>query len=207
MNYKPKILIVDDKPENLYALKEVLKGVHAEIIQADNGNDALIATLNNDFALAILDVQMPEMDGYELAELMRDEEETRYLPIIFLSAVFSDDVHISKGYGAGAVDFIRKPFNPNILLAKVRIFLELNYQKVELERRKRDLIRSNALMKSVKESPKDIAIFALDRRYCYIDFNQNYKKNDKADMGQEHRDRNESPRYDKRPSEQRKSET
>ncbi|OQX27571.1 MAG: hypothetical protein BWK80_04650 [Desulfobacteraceae bacterium IS3] len=175
MNYKPKILIVDDRRENLYTLENVLKGLDAEIVKAYNGNDALIATLNNEFALAILDVQMPGMDGYELAELMRGEAETKYLPIIFLSAVFSDDFHIFKGYGAGAVDFITKPFNPDVLLAKVRIFLELYGQRISLEKHKKELSTSNALMTSVMESPRNIGIFALDREYRYLSFNQNHK--------------------------------
>jgi serine phosphatase RsbU (regulator of sigma subunit)/DNA-binding response OmpR family regulator len=176
MKYKPKILIVDDRRENLYTLENVLKGIDAEVIKADNGNDALIATLNNEFALAILDVQMPGMDGYELAELMRGEAETKYLPIIFLSAVFSDDFHIFKGYDAGAVDFITKPFNPDVLLAKVRIFLELYNQRISLEKHQRELLKSNALMSSVMESPRNIGIFALDRDYRYISFNQNHKE-------------------------------
>jgi len=183
MEYRPKILIVDDREENLYALENVLRGVDAEIIKAGNGNDALIATLNHNFALVILDVQMPGMDGYELAELMRDEEETRYVPIVFLSAVFSDDFHVFKGYGSGAVDFITKPFNPKVLLAKIRIFLELNLQKIALEKHERELLNANALMRSVMESPSDIAIFALDREYCYINFNQKHKKSMKTRWG------------------------
>ncbi len=176
MNPVSKILIVDDKPENLYALESVLKAVDAEIIKAGTGNEALIATLNHDFALAVLDIQMPEMDGYELAELMQGDEQTRSVPIIFLSAVFSDDVHKFKGYESGAVDFITKPFDPDILISKVRIFLELNRRKAESEERKKKLRRSNALMTSIMESPKNIAIFALDRNYCYINFNQSHKK-------------------------------
>ncbi|OQX01107.1 MAG: hypothetical protein BWK80_60710 [Desulfobacteraceae bacterium IS3] len=176
MNPLSKILIVDDKPENLYALESVLKAVDAEIIKAGNGNEALIATLNHDFALAVLDIQMPEMDGYELAELMQGDEQTRSIPIIFLSAVFSDDVHKFRGYESGAVDFITKPFDPDILLSKVKIFLELNRRKTEAEEHKNKLRSSNALMTSIMESPKNIAIFALDREYRYINFNQSHKK-------------------------------
>jgi len=130
-----KILIVDDKPENIYSLNQILKDTDAQIINASNGNEALIASLHNDFAMAILDVQMPEMDGYELAELLRSEKKTNKLPIIFVSAVYSDDYHVFRGYDSGAVDFLVKPFNAKILLSKVGIFLELDLQKNELEAR------------------------------------------------------------------------
>lgn len=129
---KQKILIVDDKAENLFALEQILRPTMADIIKATSGNEALIASLDHEFALAILDVQMPLMDGYELAEYLRSAEETRRLPIIFLSAVYSDDFHVFKGYEAGAVDFITKPYSPAILLSKVEIFLQLDQQKREL---------------------------------------------------------------------------
>ncbi len=131
---KQKILIVDDKPANLVALRKQLRCLeNVEIIEAGSGNDALTLTLNHDFALAILDVQMPEMDGYELAKIMREEEKTADVPVIFLSAVFSDDFHIYEGYKSGAVDFITKPFNPEILLCKVKIFLRLDLYTRDLE--------------------------------------------------------------------------
>ena len=125
-----KILIVDDRPENLFALEQVLNTLNVEVIKAETGNDALIASLNHDFALAIVDVQMPEMDGYELAELLRGQVQTRNLPIIFLSAVYHEEHYIFKGYDAGAVDFIIKPYHPRILLGKTAVFLELARQRV-----------------------------------------------------------------------------
>ena len=127
----PKVLIVDDKDENLYTLERVLSKIDVDVVKAKSGNDALIAILNHDFAVAILDVQMPEMDGYELAEYIRSEEKSKFLPIIFLSAVFYDDFHVNKGYESGAVDFITKPFNTTILLSKVKVFIELYKNKVE----------------------------------------------------------------------------
>ncbi len=127
-----KILIVDDRPENLLALERVLRETGARTIRASSGNEALKATLHHDFALAILDVQMPEMDGYELAEYLRGDEKTRRLPIIFLTAVYSDEHHVFRGYAAGAVDFVTKPYRPEIMLAKVRVFLELDRQRREL---------------------------------------------------------------------------
>ena len=134
MTEQAKILIVDDKPQNLQALEEVLSDSSAMVMKADNGNDALILTLRHDFALAILDVQMPEMDGYELAEILRGSEKTKFMPIIFMSAIYSDDFHMFRGYEVGAVDFIAKPYKPFVLLSKVKIFLELYQQKKVLKK-------------------------------------------------------------------------
>lgn len=133
MSDAQKILVVDDKPENLHALESTLKETNAEIVKAQNGNDALIAALNHDFALAILDVQMPEMDGYELAEHLRSEEQTKHIPIIFLTA-YADEQQMFKGYGLGAMDYIVKPYDPIILLSKVLAFLELHRQRAEIQR-------------------------------------------------------------------------
>jgi len=127
-----KVLIVDDKESNLFALENVLKRLDVRIVKATSGDEALRATLNHDFALAILDVQMPVMDGYELANLLRSDERTSGIPIIFLSAVYSDEPYVFRGYEAGAVDFITKPFVSEVLLSKVRVFLELNERKLEL---------------------------------------------------------------------------
>ncbi len=129
-----KILIVDDKPENLFSLKQILAEANAEVISASNGNEALIAILNHNFALALLDVQMPDMDGYELAEFIRSEKKTRKLPIIFISAVYSSDYHVFKGYDSGAVDFLVKPFDARILLGKVNVFIKLDHQNRQLQR-------------------------------------------------------------------------
>jgi len=123
------ILIVDDKPENLFALENILSALDAAVIKADNANEALVASLNHDFALAIVDVHMPEMDGYELVGLLRSQKHTKNLPIIFLSPVFYDEDHMVMGYEAGAVDFITKPFHPGILLGKASAFLELSRQR------------------------------------------------------------------------------
>jgi len=130
---KPKILIVDDYAENLFTLTRLLKELDVDVYQATSGEDALGLTLENDFCVAILDVQMPKMDGYELAELLRGNESTSKLPIIFLSAMYSDEYHHRKGYDAGAVDFLSKPYIPDILLSKVRVFIRLYEQRLQLE--------------------------------------------------------------------------
>ena len=143
MNDVQKILIVDDKPANLFSLEQILKETHAEIILAGSGNDALIASLNHTFAIAILDVQMPGMDGFELAEFLRGEEKTKTLPIIFISAVYSSEYHVFKGYDAGAVDFLVKPYEPRVLLSKINVFLTLDRQKKMLQASQERLARIN----------------------------------------------------------------
>ncbi len=134
----------------------MLAEIDAHLIEAQTGNDALIASLNHDFALAILDVQMPEMDGYELAELLRSQKRTGNIPIIFVSAVYSSDYHVFKGYESGAVDFLVKPFETRILLSKVDILLELDRQKRRLAASKETLEkcvseRTHELMKKNRE--------------------------------------------------------
>ncbi len=130
---RPKVLIVDDKQENLYVLQKLLAGLDVEVLAALSGFAAMELATSHDFCVAIVDVQMPEMDGYELVEFLRANLNTQTLPVIFVSAIFSDEYHHRKGYDAGAVDFISKPFNPDILLSKVRIFLELYRQRLQLQ--------------------------------------------------------------------------
>jgi signal transduction histidine kinase len=129
---RQKILIVDDREANLLSLTRVLAALDVDVVQATSGNAALAATLRQSFALAILDVQMPDMDGYELAGHLRGDERTRALPIIFLTAYLSDESHALRGFEAGAVDYIVKPFNPVLLLGKVQVFLELDRSRCEL---------------------------------------------------------------------------
>jgi len=148
MNTKPKILIVDDRPENLVALRTVLRNLNIELIEAMSGNDALKATLHHDFALALLDIQMPEMDGYELAEIMRSEEKTADLPFIFISAVYTDNLNVFKGYEKGAFSFITKPFQPEILINKVRFFIEKHQQEIALHELNLDLQKKNNELES-----------------------------------------------------------
>jgi Signal transduction histidine kinase len=128
-----KILIVDDKQENLIALEKLLSECDVEIVKAGSGTEALALILEHEFALALIDVQMPDMDGYETVKLMRQVEQTRYLPVIFLSAIYSENHYLIQGIEAGAVDFITKPIQPRILLGKIKIFLDLYVQKKKLE--------------------------------------------------------------------------
>jgi two-component system, sensor histidine kinase and response regulator len=132
MQEKVKILAVDDIEENLVALAALLNRPAIELIRAHSGTEALEALLAHDIALALLDVQMPGMDGFELAELMRGSERTKHVPIIFLTAGAPDRTRLFQGYDAGAVDFLFKPIDPHLLAAKVDVFVELHRQKRQL---------------------------------------------------------------------------
>ncbi len=131
---RSKILVVDDTPANLLVMRKLLAKVDADLVEAASGNAALAASLDHEFALILLDVQMPDMDGFEVAEFLSQEERTRDTPIIFVTAAYADDMNRIKGYGSGAVDYIVKPINDAILLSKVRVFLELYRGKLELRR-------------------------------------------------------------------------
>ncbi len=144
MKHKPKILIVDDKIGNLIALERLLANQNVDFVRAQSGNEALVMTIKHEFALALVDVQMPEMDGFETVELMRMDEKALYMPVIFVSAIYTEDYYKIKGIEAGAVDFIAKPIIPEILIGKVHVFLELYKQKKELESKNEALTRSIA---------------------------------------------------------------
>ena len=127
------ILIVDDKQENLFSLKSLLQMHQYEVETAVSGEEALKKILRNDFELIILDVQMPDMDGYEVAEAVSGLNKTRDIPIIFLSAVNVDKRFITKGYNSGGADYITKPFDPDLLLLKVKTFCRLFEQNRDLK--------------------------------------------------------------------------
>jgi signal transduction histidine kinase/DNA-binding response OmpR family regulator len=137
--YRAKILAVDDKPANLVAIETILNSLEVEVITARSGPEALDLLIGADFALVLLDVQMPGMDGFETAELMRGHESTSRIPIIFVTAISKEEHHVFKGYDSGAVDYLFKPFNEYILLGKVRIFLELHNHKQVLLRTQKEL--------------------------------------------------------------------
>ncbi len=130
---RPSILIVDDLATNLLVLEHCLSVLDVNIIKASSGNEALALTLEHDFALILLDVQMPDMDGYETAQLIRSKEAKKYIPIIFLTAISKDPKQVSLGYDVGAVDYLFKPFDPDVLMNKANVFLKLYKQKKELQ--------------------------------------------------------------------------
>lgn len=130
----PTVLVVDDREENLFAMKKLLTKVDAEIITASSGADALALSLRHNLALILLDVQMPSMNGFEVAEYLRENADTARVPIIFLTAISKEERFVFQGYDAGAVDYIFKPIDPGILLAKVRVFLDLARHQTQLKR-------------------------------------------------------------------------
>lgn len=129
---KSNILIVDNRPESLLALEKTLKRDDLDIIKAISGNDALALIQDNDIALILLDVQMPGMDGFETAELIRGNEEAKQVPILFLTAISKEQKYVFKGYEMGAVDYLFKPLDPDILLSKVNVFVNLSKQNKQL---------------------------------------------------------------------------
>lgn len=133
INQKVKILLVDDKEENLLSLQVILANRGYEFVEAASGKDALrILLKNQDFAIILMDVQMPIMDGFETAELIRQSDKLKHVPIIFLTANMNTMEYIFKGYQAGAVDYMIKPLSPEILQAKVAVFAELHRKNQEL---------------------------------------------------------------------------
>jgi len=152
MTVRVKCLLVDDLQENLLALSALLRREDVEILQARSGAEALELLLVHDVAQAVLDVQMPEMDGFELAELMRGSERTRHVPIIFVTAGVHDQYRLFKGYDTGAVDFLYKPIDPHILKSKADVFFQLYRQKQQLARQLEELtttLRLNELFTAV----------------------------------------------------------
>jgi two-component system sensor histidine kinase/response regulator len=127
-----KVLVVDDRPENLDVLSALIAGPGIEILRASRGEEALELLLQHDVALALIDVRMPDIDGFQLAELMRGSERTRRVPIIFVTAGQPESGRIFKGYEAGAVDFLFKPLDPQLLQSKVSVFIELFRQRQQL---------------------------------------------------------------------------
>ncbi|MDN7142040.1 hybrid sensor histidine kinase/response regulator [Pseudomonas sp. JQ170] len=137
-----KLLIVDDLPENLLALEALVKGSDCEVHQAQSADQALSLLLEHEFALAILDVQMPGMNGFELAELMRGMEKTKNIPIVFVSAAGREMNYAFKGYESGAVDFLHKPLDPHAVKSKVAVFIDLFRQRKALKQQLEAIERS-----------------------------------------------------------------
>jgi CheY-like chemotaxis protein len=136
-----KILLVDDREENLLALEAILGGLGHELLRATSGHQALKHLLVEDVSLILLDVQMPDMDGYDTAAHIKSRPRTQDIPIIFLTAIDREAHQAYRGYAAGAVDFLAKPFDPWVLRAKVEVFVGLQEERRRLLERTRDLER------------------------------------------------------------------
>jgi DNA-binding response OmpR family regulator len=179
----PRVLLVDDRADNLVALHAVLEPLAIELVTAASGADALIALLDGEFALVVLDVQMPDMDGFETARIIRSRERTRLLPIIFLTAISGELEHHLAGYRSGAVDYVYKPFDPEILRAKVSVLVELwrrghliEQQREALaaevdavERLNAELQRSNAVLDAFATRAAEELLEPLDALAGYLE--------------------------------------
>jgi PAS domain S-box-containing protein len=128
------LLLVDDREENLVALRAILEPLGQNLVSARSGEEALRALLHQDFACILLDVQMPGLDGFETAELIKQRERSNSIPIIFLTAISKEEQHVFRGYSAGAVDYLFKPFDPHVLRTKVAVFIDLHRKTAELKR-------------------------------------------------------------------------
>jgi signal transduction histidine kinase len=143
MTQQVDILLVDDHEENLLTLEAILVDPSYNLVRASSGRAALKEVLKRDFALILLDVAMPDLDGYETAELIRLRERSRETPIIFLTANYRSDAHVFRGYSVGAVDYLFKPFSPEILQSKVAVFVELFLKRETLKRQRQALLHAH----------------------------------------------------------------
>lgn len=167
----PKILIVDDDSRNLFALREALEDLNCQLVEAASGQEALALTLEEDFALILLDVQMPNMDGFEVASLLKKSKKTKDMPIIFLTAFSKEQKHVQHGHMVGAVDYMFKPIDPVILSSKVAVYLEYYMQKLiykaqldNLNKIHEDLSQSNIQLEKLA---KHDALTGLANRYSF----------------------------------------
>ena len=165
------MLVADDDPRNLFAVEEMLRQSGLEIVLAESGEEALRHVLKDEFAVILLDVQMPRIDGYELAAMIRARPRSSRVPILFLTAYNKDDLHVFRGYSAGAVDYVFKPIEPLILKSKVDVFVDL-YRKTEEIRRQgaeeRRLLVENLQVRSEKLETERELRRALERQEAIL---------------------------------------
>ena len=156
---RAKVLLVDDQVENLVALEAVLEPLGQTLVRAGSGQEALGHLLRDEFALILMDVQMPDLDGFETAAYIKRREKTRHIPIIFLTAISKELHHVFRGYSAGAVDYVLKPFDPLVLRSKVAVFIDL-YEKERALRESERRFRT-----AFEHAPIGIALMTLDGRF------------------------------------------
>src|SRR5258708_40095534 len=151
---KVKILLVDDNPDNLVSIEAALEALNEDLVSARSGTEALRYLLENDFAAILLDVKMPEMDGFETAELIRSRKRSQHTPILFLTA-YRNEEHLFRGYDLGAVDFLFKPIVPEILRSKVAVFVELSRSAQRQRRQAEILAKAELKFRSLLEAAPD----------------------------------------------------
>jgi signal transduction histidine kinase len=157
------ILIVDDEPKNLAVLESILDEPGYRLVRATSGDQALLALMADEFAVLVLDVRMPGMTGFELAQMVKERKKTARIPIIFLTAYYNEDQHILEGYGTGAVDYLHKPVNPAVLRSKVSVFAELHRKGRALEAANRLLLGEVAERRRAEAGLSELNA-SLDRR-------------------------------------------
>jgi len=160
---KVNILLVDDQPHNLLALESILDQMGENLVKADSGRTALKALLDREFAVILLDVQMPELDGFETATLVRQRDKSRDTPIIFLTALSRSEENVFRGYELGAVDYIFKPFHPEVLRAKVSVFVELFRKREAIKQQAQELARLSRQNELILRAAAE-GIFGVDLR-------------------------------------------
>src|SRR5262245_2756286 len=152
---RARILMVDDNRANLIALEAVLEPLGHELVLCSSGEEALRVLLSGEFALILLDVQMPGLDGFRTAQLIKERPKSRDVPIIFITALSRDSSHVFRGYSHGAVDYLLKPFDPDILRSKVSVFVELFQQKEKI-REQELLLRKRERLAHEKQTEERI---------------------------------------------------
>ena len=161
MERRIKILLVDDTPENLVSLEATLSGLGEELVLANSGREALRHVLNDDFAAILLDVRMPEMDGFETAELIRSRPRSREIPILFLTG-YRNEEHLFRGYDLGAVDFLFKPIVPEVLRSKVAVFVELSRSNAKLKEQADELRKQAEVLQKAEQRFRSLLEAAPD---------------------------------------------
>src|SRR5213080_3449743 len=159
------ILVVDDQSANLLALESILTDMDENLVKAESGRDALRALLDREFAVILLDVQMPDLNGFETASLIRERDKSRDTPIIFLTALSRNETNVFRGYELGAVDYIFKPFHPEILRSKVNVFVQLFRQRKMVEQQAQELAQLSRQNELILTGAAE-GVLGIDLRGC-----------------------------------------
>ncbi len=157
MNLKPKILIVDDNVSNILVIEEILSDLDVELVRARSGLEAIEKTKQHEFALILMDVQMPGMDGFEAVEIIRQDIKNFLLPIIYITAIYNENYYRTKGIKTGAVDFIAKPIIPDLFIGKVTLFVNLYKQRISLEQEVEKRKEAEEEMKLARDQAREAA--------------------------------------------------